>query len=104
MVGVAIELEVVPGVVEPDLMEFQEPIEVIAGGKGEEAAELRGGDFAFAEGFEGDGLEGGAGEVGGRAGEGRGELMGEVEGEEHGDSIGQRQEGGKRKVDEVVRT
>ncbi len=43
VVGVAIELEVVPGVVEPDLVEFEEAIEVIAGGEAEEAAELGGG-------------------------------------------------------------
>jgi hypothetical protein len=62
-VSLTVLFEILPGVIEPDLVVFEEAVEFVAGNKAEEAAELGGREFAFAVSFEGDGLEGSAGRV-----------------------------------------
>ena len=55
--------EILPSVVEPNLMLLQEAIEFVTRFKAEEPSQLRGGQFPLAVGFQSDGFEGGAWQV-----------------------------------------
>jgi len=80
--------EILPGVVEPDLVLLQETVEFIAGLKPEEAAELGGGQLAFAVPFESDGFESGTFQVLPGHSQKGGKLVWQIQGDaRHGGSI-----------------
>lgn len=88
-VSLPILFQILPAVVQPDLVLLQEPVQFIACFKTQEAPELGGRELSFAVRFKSDGFEGGTGEVlpGGR--QRRGKFVWKIESELHKGSIGQ---------------
>lgn len=74
-VGFAVAFEVIEGVFEFDAVVFQEGVELHASLKAEQMAQEGRRDFAGAVGFDGEGFQGGAGEVLALRGEGCEELV-----------------------------
>jgi len=79
--GFAVAFEVLDGVFQLDAMVFQEGVNLHAGLKAKELAQEGRRDFAGAVGFDGEGFQGGAGEILALGGESREELVGKRDGD-----------------------
>jgi hypothetical protein len=86
-VSLAVSLQVLPGVFQPDLVLFQEPVQLVSRFNTQEAAKLRGCELAFTIRFESDGFEGRTGKVRTRPCQSGGKFVGKVEREVHARSI-----------------
>jgi len=78
-VSFAIPLQILPGVLQPDLMLLQEAVKFVARFKAQKAAQLSGSELALAVSFESNGFESGAGEILAGSSQGNGKLVGQIE-------------------------
>src|SRR4051794_30485078 len=86
-VSLPVLFEVLPSVVQPNLMLLQESVQFIARFEAEQKTELGRCHFAFTVSLESDGFEGGAREVRSRGSQSSRKLIGQIECELHGPSI-----------------
>jgi hypothetical protein len=80
-VVLTVAFEVFQCVFQLDAVVFQEGVDLHAGLKAKQLAQQGGGDFAGAVGFEGEGFQGGAGEILALGGESREKLVGKRDGD-----------------------
>jgi hypothetical protein len=86
-VSLPVLCEVLPSVVQPNLMLLQESVQFIARFEAEQTTELGRCQFAFTVSLESDSFEGGAREVRSGGGQSSRKLIGQIESELHGGSI-----------------